>query len=108
MATTKKTAKKTARKKAARKTASQKAEPKKPAISGGTRKRTAARLTEASKLRIVRGLIARLHERMEEEDGLKGSLSDLIRLLQLEKELAPDRPHKITVQWVDPEPERAQ
>jgi hypothetical protein len=31
----------------------------------------------------------------------KGSLSDLVRLLQLRKELDAERPRHITVRWID-------
>lgn len=68
------------------------------------RKRALPRITEAGKRRLIQGLIARLSDRMESpEDGMKASLSDLIRLLQLERELTPERPRKITVEWVEPE-----
>jgi len=31
----------------------------------------------------------------------KGSLTDLIRLLQLRRELAAERPRHVTVRWID-------
>ena len=49
-------------------------------------------------------LIERAIERMGarlEKDDLKGSVGDLIRLLQLQKDLGFDQPTQVIVQWVD-------
>jgi hypothetical protein len=62
------------------------------------------RLTESGKRKLVTTLIAKIGTQVEEGKG-KASLADLIRLLQLEKELTPPRPRKITVQWVPPKKE---
>ena len=42
----------------------------------------------------------RIQDEME-NDQLKGSIGDLIRLIQLRNELAGDRPLDITARWVD-------
>jgi hypothetical protein len=62
------------------------------------------RLTESGKRKLVTTLIAKIGTEVEAGKG-KASLADLIRLLQLEKELTPPRPKKITVQWVPPKKE---
>jgi hypothetical protein len=38
-------------------------------------------------------------------DGAKGSLTDLVRLLQLRKELEGDRPRQINARWIEEEDE---
>jgi len=35
------------------------------------------------------------------KDSAKGSVADLVRLLQLRKELAADRPRHVSVRWID-------
>lgn len=44
--------------------------------------------------------IARLERQMESGE-LKGSMSDLVRLLQLRNELKGSEPHSMTVRWID-------
>ena len=49
-------------------------------------------------------LIERAIENLENKltkDDVKGSMGDLIRLLQLQKDLGFDQPTQVTVQWVD-------
>jgi hypothetical protein len=36
-------------------------------------------------------------------DDCSFTVADLVRLLQLEKELAPDEPRKLTVRWLNPQ-----
>ncbi len=53
-------------------------------------------------------LVDRAIEKIEEElnrDKLKGSVGDLIRLLQLRKELDEEQPKEIKVSWVEPHEE---
>jgi hypothetical protein len=49
-------------------------------------------------------LIERALEKLGEKlfkGELKGTMGDLIRLLQLQKDLGFDQPTQVTVQWVD-------
>lgn len=64
-------------------------------------KRVARVLSEAARRRLIRTLIKQAADRLEQESG-KTTMGDLIRLLNLEKELGRERPTKITVQWIDP------
>jgi hypothetical protein len=67
------------------------------------RKPALRQFTDVTKRRLVRELIeqARARVKLGQE---RGALSDLIRLLQMERELAPPaRPKKLTITWVDPE-----
>jgi dGTP triphosphohydrolase len=61
----------------------------------------AATLSETAKRRLVQTLIKQTAERLEQEMG-KSTLADLIRLLNLEKEMGQERPSKIIVEWIDP------
>ena len=74
-----------------------------PPDSGKKRrvKRVARVLSEAAKRRLIRTLIKQAADKLEQESG-KTTMGDLIRLLNLEKELGRERPTKITVQWIDP------
>jgi hypothetical protein len=44
-------------------------------------------------------------DKLANKDGFKLSAGDLIRLIQLQKEMTPKSPHKVTVQWVEDERE---
>jgi hypothetical protein len=74
-----------------------------PPDSGKKRrvKRVARVLSEVAKRRLIRTLIKQAADKLEQESG-KTTMGDLIRLLNLEKELGRERPTKITVQWIDP------
>lgn len=72
-----------------------------PAEEKPKTKRVVTTLTEAAKRKLVRTLIKQTAEKLEHESG-KTTMSDLIRLLSLEKELGKEKPTKITVQWIDP------
>lgn len=50
--------------------------------------------------RIVRRAIDALAQKVE-TGTVTGTLADLVRLLQLEKELGGDEPREVTVRWVD-------
>jgi len=53
-------------------------------------------------------LVEKVIEKIEEDlrqRKLKGSVGDLIRLLQLRKELKEDEPREIKVSWVEPHEE---
>lgn len=53
-------------------------------------------------------LVGELLEKMKgqmKSENFKGTLGDFIRLLQLQRELAQDRPGEIKVTWVEPSEE---
>lgn len=72
-----------------------------PAVEKPKAKRVVTTLTEAAKRKLIRTLIKQTADKLE-QDGGKTTMSDLIRLLSLEKELGKEKPTKITVQWIDP------
>jgi hypothetical protein len=45
--------------------------------------------------------IQAMQKTLKEKSCEKGSLSDLVRLLQLRKELAQERPRHVSVRWID-------
>ena len=53
---------------------------------------------------IVESIRKRVEKKLSSDD-VKASLTDYIRLLQLEKELEEDAPREIRVTWVDPKKE---
>jgi hypothetical protein len=53
---------------------------------------------------VVRQLLDGVGKRLQDQD-LKVSLADYIRLVQLQKELEQDEPREIRVTWVDRESE---
>lgn len=75
--------------------------PENPAGEKPKAKRVVTTLTEAAKRKLIRTLIKQTADKLE-QDGGKTTMSDLIRLLSLEKELGKEKPTKITVQWIDP------
>ena len=44
--------------------------------------------------------IGRMQKRLA-DDEMKGSVADLVRMLQLRKELTASQPTEVTVRWVD-------
>jgi hypothetical protein len=64
----------------------------------------ASLMTETGQKRLVCRLLGRA-DKMANKDGFKLSAGDLIRLIQLQKEMTPRSPHKVTVQWVEDERE---
>jgi hypothetical protein len=62
------------------------------------------RLTEAGKKRLVNKLLG-LAETQATQGGFKITPADLIRLMQLHKEMTPQRDRKVTVQWIEDKPE---
>ena len=60
--------------------------------------------TEAGKKRLV-NLLLGLAETQASEGGFKITPADLIRLMQLHKELNPQKDRKVTVQWIEDGPE---
>ena len=61
-------------------------------------------LTEAGKKRLVNKLLG-LAETQATQGGFKITPADLIRLMQLHKEMTPQRERKVTVQWIEDKPE---
>jgi hypothetical protein len=50
--------------------------------------------------RLVRKAIERIEEKLG-TDAIKPTLADLVRLLQIEKELDADEPREVRVRWVE-------
>ena len=73
----------------------------KPGKTNGSREQ-AARKRQAA---VVNRLLKIFEEKVKAKD-LKATLSDFMRLLQLQKELEEEQPREITVTWVEPEEER--
>jgi hypothetical protein len=96
-----------AKKKAVKKAAVKKSAVKKAEVGAAVEEapaevaKPAAMLSETAKRRLVQTLIKQTAERLEQEMG-KSTLADLIRLLNLEKEMGQERPSKIIVEWIDP------
>ena len=76
------------------------------------RKKTASKPTKGngSNLQETRKRLAKVIDEMLEmfeekvvAKDLKATLSDFIRLLQLQKDLEEEQPREITVTWVEPE-----
>jgi signal recognition particle GTPase len=61
----------------------------------------AQRARAKSQKELVEGMIEKLEKKLTSED-VKPSVSDLIRLLQLDKELEDEQPREIKVSWVEP------
>jgi len=59
-----------------------------------------------NKAALVKHVIRKITSKLE-NDELKPTVGDFIRLLQLEKELAEETPREIKVTWVEPEKENA-
>lgn len=55
---------------------------------------------------LVEKLIGRIGGQLESTEApTKASVTDLIRLMQLEREMNPRQAQKFVVEWVDPKPE---
>lgn len=54
-----------------------------------------------SKTALVEKMIRNIETKLDSQE-IKATLSDFIRLLQLQKELAEEKPREITVTWVEP------
>ena len=76
----------------------------KPAARANTTGREKASGTTVTKrqAQVVKELLQKV-ERKLSKDGVKATLGDYIRLVQLEKELAEEEPKEIRVTWVEPE-----
>lgn len=56
--------------------------------------------TQGDKVNLIRKAIEALEAKLHSPE-LKGAVADLVRLLQIEKELTPELPREVRVQWVD-------
>jgi hypothetical protein len=56
--------------------------------------------TQDDKVHLIRKAIEALEYKLHSPE-LKGTVADLVRLLQMEKELMPELPQEVRVQWVD-------
>lgn len=54
-------------------------------------------------LELVQNVIRKIGTKLETDTDLKGTIGDLVRLIQLEKEIEEETetPDEITVTWVD-------
>lgn len=59
-------------------------------------------MTEAGQKKLVCKLLDQA-DKLADKDSFKLSAADLIRLIQLQKEMTAKQPHKVTVQWVEDE-----
>ena len=71
---------------------------------GDDTERSSELTTEARQRRLVSKLLGKANKLAESKE-FKLSAGDLIRLIQLQKDLTPKTPHKVTVQWVGDESE---
>ena len=55
----------------------------------------------SDKAEAVKELIGTLAKKLKAADT-KPAVSDMVRLLQLQKELEPDEPREVIVRWVEP------
>jgi hypothetical protein len=62
--------------------------------------RDSARMSKTSK-QVVQNMLSLMEKKMASE-GIKGTIADYIRLMQLHKELDDDAPREIKVTWVEP------
>jgi hypothetical protein len=56
--------------------------------------------TQGDKANLIRKAIESLEYKLHSPE-LKGTMADLVRLLQMEKELTPELPREVRVKWVD-------
>ncbi len=70
--------------------------------SAVSRSKTATFRPSRSKPALIKKMIRTIEERLV-KDGIRATLGDFIRLLQLEKELGNQKPKEIRVKWVEPD-----
>jgi hypothetical protein len=56
---------------------------------------------QGSRARVVQKAVESIEAKLE-TDEVKGGRGDLVRLLQIEKDLDAVEPREVTVKWVDP------
>lgn len=72
--------------------------------NGKTSRRTGrgTRRKKVNKAALVEQVLHSIEQRLQ-RDELKATVGDLIRLVQLEKELEEEQPKEIKVTWIEPE-----
>jgi hypothetical protein len=57
----------------------------------------------SEQLQVVQAVIKKIADQLQGEKEIKGTIGDLVRLIQLEKEIEEETepPHEIKVTWVD-------
>jgi len=68
------------------------------------REQTERKQKKKTQAAVVKKLLKNLEKKLGGE-GVKATLGDYIRLVQLQQELEDEEPRDITVTWVDPKPE---
>ena len=57
--------------------------------------------TNAGRAQVIKGVLEKMEKQMS-DDGMKATMGDYIRLVQLHKELDEESPREIKVTWVEP------
>jgi len=57
--------------------------------------------TNAGRAQVIKGVLEKMEKQMA-DDGMKATMGDYIRLVQLHKELDEESPKEIKVTWVEP------
>lgn len=77
----------------------------KAAVKKGWSKKNPARSLVDKQASLINKLVNNIEEKIDANE-LKATLGDLIRLMQMQKELEENQPREIKVTWVEtPEPE---
>ena len=56
--------------------------------------------TNAGRAQVIKGVLEKMEKQMS-DDGMKATMGDYIRLVQLHKELDEESPKEIKVTWVE-------
>lgn len=65
----------------------------------------AKRARPANKAEVVRDLIGKVEKKLTSTGGVKASIGDYIRLMQLQKDLQDEDVTHIEVKWIEREPD---
>jgi hypothetical protein len=57
--------------------------------------------TNGGRAQVIKGVLEKMEKQMS-DDGMKATMGDYIRLVQLHKELDEESPKEIKVTWVEP------
>ena len=57
--------------------------------------------TNAGRAQVIKGVLEKMEKQMS-DDGMKATMGDYIRLVQLHKDLDEESPKEIKVTWVEP------
>ena len=66
-----------------------------------TRRKTPEEVEIEEMMASVNEAIQALRGRLKDKDQVKAAVTDLLKLLQLRKELEEERPRHISVRWID-------